>query len=160
MARALRDQTAGGVYHVSTRQNLRRTMFVDDDDRSRFLSILELVLRRYGWQMYAYCLMTTHYHLLFRTPKPNLARGMQLLNGMYAQTFNKKYAEATHVLGHRYSSTRIESEEHVFAAVAYIAFNPVRAGLCERPEGWPWSSYGAAHADEAAAARPQIAPVA
>ena len=85
-----------------------------------------------------------HYHLLLDTPDSSLATVVKRLNGPYAQTFNRKYGRVGHLFESRYKALAIESEHHYFACVSYIAWNPVRAGLCKRPADWPWGSYAAA----------------
>jgi putative transposase len=87
--------------------------------------------------------MTTHYHLLVRTPEADLARGMQDLNSCYAQQFNRRYGLEGHAFFRRYHSDMIEHEGHLLEAARYIPNNPVRAGLSQRAEDWPWSSYPA-----------------
>jgi putative transposase len=95
------------------------------------------------WVCGAYCLMTTHYHLLIRTPEADLARGMQEINSWYAQEFNRRYGLEGHVFFRRYHSVMIEREGHLLEIGRYMPSNPVRAGLCQRAEDWPWSSYPA-----------------
>jgi putative transposase len=112
-------------------------------DRRRFLAIFADALTRHGWRCPAYCVMTTHYHLLVITPKPNLARGMQLINGVYAQSFNRRHRRSGHLFKGRYESRVVESKQHGLEVCRYIALNPVRAGACRSPEQWPWSSYAA-----------------
>jgi REP element-mobilizing transposase RayT len=121
----------------------RQAIFRDDDDRASFLSVLWAVVRRHDWSCLAFCLMTTHYHLVIRTPDANLAAGMQRLNGNFAQGFNRKHGEAGHLFERRYHSVPIERDAHLLELYRYIALNPVRAGVCSRPEGWRWSSYRA-----------------
>lgn len=87
--------------------------------------------------------MTTHYHLLVRTPHGDLARGMQRLNGCYAQDFNLRHGETGHRLERRYHSVLITSEGHALELIRYVALNPVRANACAKPEDWAWSSYAA-----------------
>jgi REP element-mobilizing transposase RayT len=121
----------------------KQAIFRDDDDRGVFLSLLWAVVRRHDWSCLAFCLMNTHYHLLIRTPDADLAAGMQRLNSNFAQGFNRKYAETGHLFERRYHSVPIERDGHLLELYRYIALNPVRAGLCSRPEGWTWSSYRA-----------------
>lgn len=90
VARPLRLEVADGVYHLTARGNERRAIYRDDSDRRCFLGTLEQTIERFGWRCLSYCLMTNHYHLLVRTPEPNLARGMRDLNGVYAQSFNRR----------------------------------------------------------------------
>jgi hypothetical protein len=87
--------------------------------------------------------MTTHAHLLVWTPLDDLSRGMQLLLGIYAQTFNKEHARKGHLVGARFWSTVVERPGHALEVSRYIALNPVRAGLVERPGDWRWGSYAA-----------------
>ena len=141
MARALRKQVAGLTYHVTSRGNRREAIFRDEIDRYRFLGLLAGMVRRYEWLCHAYCLMTTHYHLLVTTPRPNLARGMQRLNGSHGSGFNSRHKLTGHVFQGRYHSVIVEREPQLLELVRYIALNPVRAGLCATPEDWPWSSY-------------------
>ena len=143
MARPLRPQVPWGLYHITTRGNRRSAIFFDDRDRRRFLSILGVVVRAHRWACHAYCLLTTHYHLFLTTPEPDIARGMQLLNGVYAQSFNRRHRCDGHVFQGRYFSVLVETETHALELCRYIALNPVRAGMCVRPESWTWSSYAA-----------------
>src|SRR4029078_6965405 len=85
----------------------------------------------------------THFHLILHTPEPTLSRGMQHLCSVYAQWFNWKYGRRGHLFGRRFGSVQILSESHLFNAHRYVALNPVRAGLCRRPEFWRWGSYRA-----------------
>jgi REP element-mobilizing transposase RayT len=98
-------------------------------------------VERHGWSCLAYCLLSTHIHVVVGTPRPNLGVGMQWLLGPYAQTFNRRHEREGHLFGGRFYSTRIRSESHLVAALAYVALNPVRAGLVGSPEEWRWSSY-------------------
>jgi putative transposase len=116
-------------------------MFVDDDDRTDFCNRLARTIRKQAWHLRAFCLMTTHYHLLLEVEENRLQSGMQWLNGTYAQQFNRRHGRSGHLNGSRYSSTPVESERHLLRCFRYIALNPVVAGLCERPQDWLWSSY-------------------
>ena len=143
VARSPRAQFPEATYHVTARAVARRALFRQDDDRSTFAMLLERLLDRRGWTCHSACLLTTHYHLLIETLEADLAAGMQWLNSAFAQTFNHRYGESGHVFEARYSSELIITESHLLATVRYIALNPVRAGLCERPDQWGWSSYAA-----------------
>ena len=140
MARPLRVQAAGAHYHVGARGNDRNAVFVTDEDRRRFLALLGTVVDRYGWRLYAYCLMDNHYHLALSTPEPNLGIGMGRLNQLYVQWFNHRHDRSGHLFQRRYWSAVLESDAHMLAVVRYIAANPVRAGVCSRARDWPWSS--------------------
>jgi putative transposase len=148
MARAHRPELAGRIFHVTARATKGRRLFVVDADRELFLRLLDKVVRRHGWQVLAWCLMGTHYHLLVQTRDANIARGMQFLNGLYGQWFNVQHGTRGHVFATRYFDVLIESDEHLLRAARYIALNPVAAGLCGRPADWKWSSYRALIGDE------------
>jgi putative transposase len=144
MPRPPRLQAAGATYHVTARATFGRTVFVENDDRRLFEQRLDDVVRRFDWACKAYCLLSTHYHLLVTTPEANLADGMRRLNGLYAQFFNERHDQHGHLFQGRYGTVVVESEGHFLASVRYIALNPVRAGLCNRPAEWRWSSYASA----------------
>jgi REP-associated tyrosine transposase len=141
MARPHRTQVAGLLYHVTATGNRHEPIYADDFDRQRFLGFLALVVRKFRWTCHAYCLMTTHYHLMITTREPNIGRGMHFLNGRYAQSFNRRHKLSGHVFQDRYHSVIVAEESHLLELVRYIALNPVRAGVCSTPENWDWSSY-------------------
>ena len=143
MARPLRIQFEGAVYHVTSRGNARQDIFLDDEDRGIFLATVEEVIERFAWICHAYCLMSNHYHLLIETPSPNLARGMQLLNGVYTQRFNRQHERFGHVLQGRYKAILVERESHLLELARYVVLNPVRAKMVRSARDWPWSSYRA-----------------
>lgn len=141
MSRPLRIQFSGAVYHVMSRGNARQTIFLDDKDYRRFLDCLQGVGERLDWQIWGYCLMTNHYHLLLETRAPNLARGMHDINGSYSQAFNRRHQRVGHVFQGRYRAVHVERDSYVTELARYIVLNPVRAGLCARAEDWQWSSH-------------------
>jgi REP-associated tyrosine transposase len=143
MPRPHRLQIAGGTYHLTSRGNRRQRIFLDDHDRRTFLGILAAVVGRRGWRCSAYCLMPNHYHLLVETPEPDISSGMQDLNSRYAAGFNWRYGLTGHLFQGRFHSILVEQEEHFLELARYLMLNPVRAGLCARPDEWRWSSYGA-----------------
>jgi len=132
-----------GLHHITCRGNNGRTLFFDDLDREGFLSMLSSVLARWLWKCHSYCLLTNHLHLLVETPDESLPNGMHRLNLGYAQSFNRRYGATGHVFEAPYYSGHVTKESHALLAVRYIALNPVEAGLCQTPEEWPWSSFGA-----------------
>jgi REP-associated tyrosine transposase len=143
MAYPKRVQMAGAVYHIATRATGPIRFFRDGVDRVRFLRYLELAGARCGWRIHAYCQLVTHFHLVVTTPEANIARGMQLLNGWYALSFNKRHGRVGHLVASRYSGRQIEDEGHFYEVCRYVPLNPVRSQLCKRPEDWRWSSYAA-----------------
>ena len=116
-------------------------MFIDDFDRTSFCRWLERAMLRYAWICHAFCLMTTHYHLLVQVEEDMLQPGMRVLNGPYAQEFNRRHGRKGHLKGGPYGATAVKTDEQLLRTVRYIARNPVRAGLCESPADWVWGSY-------------------
>jgi REP element-mobilizing transposase RayT len=143
MPRPPRVQIAAGLYHVTARGNVGAPIHLDDHDRRRFLDVLEDVVSRFRWLCHTYCLMSNHFHLLVTTPSPSIASGMQRLNGLYAQSFNRRHSRKGHLFEGRYAARIVASERHLLESCRYIVFNPVRAELCGSPADWPWSSYRA-----------------
>jgi REP-associated tyrosine transposase len=137
--RPLRSDLPDGIYHVTTRGVAGTRIFVDDDDRRIFLVRLTDVVRRFNWRWYALCLMHTHYHVVIETTRVSLSAGLKRLNGLYAQGFNERHERGGHLFGDRFWASLIETEEHFRAACWYVVCNPVRAGLCDEPEDWPWT---------------------
>jgi REP element-mobilizing transposase RayT len=143
MARPLRIEYSGAVYHITSRGNERKPVFTIDQDRTNFLNTLQHVNKRYNWICHAYCLMDNHYHLLIETPDGNLAIGMRQLNGVYTQLFNKLHGRVGHLFQGRYKSILIQKDSHLLEVCRYVVLNPVRAKIVETPEAWKWSSYRA-----------------
>ncbi|MCK4570812.1 transposase [Candidatus Bipolaricaulota bacterium] len=143
MARPLRIEFEGALYHVTSRGNAGTEIFIDDVDRMRFLETLGNTIERYGWICYAYCLMTNHYHLLIETSQPNLSRGMQHLNGVYTQWFNRQHSRFGHLVQGRFKSIVVEKESYLLELARYIVLNPVRAKMVRSARDWRWSSYRA-----------------
>jgi REP element-mobilizing transposase RayT len=141
MARPLRIEYDGAVYHITSRGNARRPIFKDDRDFLNFLDTLQQVNTRYNWICHSYCLMTNHYHLVIETPDGNLSKGMRQLNGVYTQTFNRTHNRAGHVFQGRYKAIVIQKESHLLEVCRYVVLNPVRARMVKEPIQWKWSSY-------------------
>ena len=141
MARPLRLEFAGALYHVTSRGDGQDDIFESDVDRHNFLSLLGDVCETYNWVCHAYCLMSNHYHLLIETPDANLSKGMRQLNGVYTQTFNRNHNRVGHVFQGRYKAIHIEKETYLLELARYIVLNPVRAEMVRAAKDWPWSSY-------------------
>ena len=141
MARPLRIEYPGAVYHVTSRGNARRKIYLDDDDREMFLATLAWVVERFGWICHSYCLLGNHFHLLIETPKPNLSLGMRQLNGVYTQRFNRRHKKAGHLFQGRFKAILVERDSYLLELARYIVLNPVRAKMVNRPEHYAWSSY-------------------
>ncbi|MBI2485313.1 transposase [Candidatus Uhrbacteria bacterium] len=143
MARPLRIEYPGALYHVISRGNSRLPIFLGSRDRKDFLRVLADTVSSYKWSCHAYCLLDNHYHLLVETGEANLARGMKQLNGVYSQHFNKAHGRNGHVFEGRYKAFVIEKEPYLLEVARYIVLNPVRARVVKYPQQWRWSSYGA-----------------
>ena len=143
MARPLRIEYPGAIYHLTARGNAQAPIFLNDDDRRLFLAILGEVIKKYRWLCYGYCLMGNHYHLLIETPDGNLSVGMRQLGGVYTQKFNREHDRIGHLFQGRYKSILVERESYLLELCRYIVLNPVRAGLVADPGHYAWSSYRA-----------------
>jgi putative transposase len=141
MARPLRIEFPGAIYHVTSRGNERKDVFRDDKDRAVFLDILSRCCNLFNWQCHAYCLMGNHYHLIIETIDGNLSKGMRHLNGVYTQKFNWNHNTVGHIFQGRFKAILIEKETHLLQACRYVVLNPVRAKITKKPEGWQWSSF-------------------
>jgi REP element-mobilizing transposase RayT len=143
MARKLRFEEPDGIYHVGSRGNNGEMMFRDEVDRMEWLRLFAKVAVKYRWVGWTYVLMGNHFHFLVEIPYGGLSRGMQVLNTSYSVRTNKRYGRTGHLVRNRFYSELVEDETHLMEAIRYIVLNPVRAGLCESPADWPWSSYRA-----------------
>lgn len=141
MARPLRIEYSGAIYHVTARGNTRSDIYLEDADRKAFLKLLGEVCERYNCCCHAYCLMTNHYHLLIETAEANLSQGMRQLNGVYTQTFNRRHHRVGHVFQGRYKSILVERDSYLLEAIRYVILNPVRAGMIKTAGQYRWSSY-------------------
>jgi REP-associated tyrosine transposase len=143
MARPLRIEFPGAIYHLTARGNARQNIFLDDEDRQRFLSVLERIVSRFHVALHAYCLMDNHYHLLLETPDGNLSQAMRQLNGVYTQGFNRRYGKVGHVLQGRFKAILVDRDGYLLELCRYVVLNPVRAKITRKPGTYRWSSYRA-----------------
>ena len=141
MARPLRLELAGGLYHVTSRGDGQEDIYLSDADREVWLAALGQVCKRFNWVCHAWCQMTNHYHILIETPEANLAEGMRQLNGLYTQRFNRLHGRVGHVFQGRYKAILVERDSYLLELARYVVLNPLRAGMVKRLEAWPWSSY-------------------
>ena len=143
MARTPRP-THAGIYHAGIRSPHGLAFFHDPEDYYVFVGILARALLFERVTCLAFCLMTTHYHLLLEVGEGALPRMMKRLNWHYARSVNRRLGGHGHVVGGRYFSIPVSDTDHLLVEFRYIALNPVEAGVCERPEDWRWSSYAGA----------------
>ena len=143
MARPLRIEFAGALYHVTSRGDGREAIYLQDEDRQAWLEVLAEVCERFNWVVHAYCQMGNHYHLLAETPDANLAKGMRQLNGVYTQRLNRGHTRVGHVFQGRYKAILVQREAYLLELSRYVVLNPVRARMVREAGDWPWSNYRA-----------------
>ena len=141
MARPLRLEFAGALYHVTSRGDGREDIFHTDEDRVAWLETLAEVCRRFNWVCHAYCQMTNHYHVLIETPDANLSKGMRQLNGVYTQRVNRTHGRVGHVFQGRFKAVLVDKDNYFLELSRYVVLNPLRAKMVRRLEQWQWSSY-------------------
>ena len=141
MARPLRLEFAGALYHVTSRGNERKPIYLNEVDFDGFLKILDDVCERYNWVIHSFCLMSNHYHLLVETPDANLSKGMRQLNGVYTQWFNRSHQRVGHLFQGRYKAILVDKDAYLLELNRYIVLNPIRANMVDSLSEWPWSSW-------------------
>ena len=142
MPRRLRLEYPGALHHVMARGNGRQDIVRDDRDRQHWLDTLERTTGLFRWELFAFVLMSNHFHLFLRTPEPNLSRGMQRLLSGYAIWWARRHRRPGHVFQGRFRAQVIEDESYFWTVSRYLHLNPVRADqLVDHPRDWPWSSY-------------------
>jgi len=147
MARKLRVEYPGAIYHVLNRGDRREAIFQDDSDRQLFLDTLAQACVKTGWQVHAYCLMNNHFHLVVETPGGNLVAGMKWFLGTHTIRFNRKRKLFGHLFSGRYKALIVDGNGggYLRTVCEYVHLNPARAKLL-RPEqplrAYPWSSFG------------------
>ena len=130
MPRKQRIEYPGAVYHIISRGNYRKDLFTHDKTAEAFERALFETAERCEWKLYAYVIMSNHYHLAIETPKPNLVDGMRWLQSTFATRFNRFRNERGHVFQGRYKSILIKEDRPLLGLIDYIHLNPVRAGIC------------------------------
>lgn len=143
MARPLRIELAGGLYHITSRGDRREDIYFGDVDRHAWLDVFGQVCERFNWVCHAWCQMSNHYHLVLETVEGNLSQGMRQLNGVYTQHVNRTHQRVGHVFQGRYKAILVEKEGYLLELSRYVVLNPVRAGMVADAGQWPWSSYAA-----------------
>ena len=147
MARKLRVEYAGAIYHVMNRGDRREPIFLDDRDRGTFLETLAQACQKTEWEVHAYCLMPNHFHLVVETPQGNLVAGMKWFLGTYTSRFNRRHKFFGHLFSGRYKALVVDGSGsgYLHTVCDYVHLNPVRSKLV-KPEqklrAYGWSSYG------------------
>lgn len=148
MARKLRIQYEGAIYHVMNRGDRREDIFKDDRDRELFLKTLGETCERTGWQAHAWCLMRNHFHLVVETPRANLVAGMKWFLGTYTMRFNRRHKFFGHLFSGRYKALIVDGSGNGYLRTVcdYVHLNPARAKLLKQADklgDFRWSSYPA-----------------
>jgi len=141
MARPWRIQFENATYHITTRGNNWQEIFLDDGDRVIFLKLLNRAITRFKLEVFAFTLMSNHFHLFLRTPEANLIPAMHWLNGTYTVYFNFKHKRIGHLFQGRYKSVLVLGDAHWLHLSMYVHLNPVRAGMVQNPAHYKWSSF-------------------
>ena len=146
MARQLRVEYEGAIYHVMSRGDRKEPIFEDDEDRLKFLRTLGETCERADWKVHAYCMMGNHFHMVLETAKPTLVSGMKWFLGTYTQRFNARHRMRGHLFAGRYKSLLVDGSDDYYLRVVcdYVHLNPLRAGLLRegKPlEDYVWSSF-------------------
>ena len=146
MARKLRLEYEGAIYHVMNRGDRRESIFKDDADRKCFLETLSECCGKTDWQVHAFCLMSNHFHLVVETPKANLVAGMKWFLGAYTGRFNRRHKLFGHLFSGRYKSLIVDGSGNGYLRTVcdYVHLNPVRAKMLAAGQTlrtYRWSSY-------------------
>ena len=140
MARPYRFQGENCFYHITSRGDNRKKIFINDYDCKKFLEYLAAAKEKYKFYLYAWCLMGNHYHLLIETLRPNLSKIMQYINTSYSIYYNVKRKKSGHLFQGRYKSILIDQDSYFLELTRYIHLNPVRAKMVDKPDRYRWSS--------------------
>ena len=141
MGRPWRIEYKGALYHLMSRGNDGQDIFHNDEDRNLFLGTISEMSERFEIDIFAYVLMSNHYHLLVRTNQSNLKRAMQWLGATYTRRFNNRHGKSGHLFQGRYKSILIQNDAYIMRLSCYIHRNPLRAGIVRRLIDYKWSSY-------------------
>jgi len=143
MARPLRIQLAGSLYHITGRGNERKSIFFTEKDYEKFREYIRHASLKYDFILHCYVLMRNHYHLVGETPKVNISAVMHYINSSYTTYINKKRGRSGHLFQGRYKSILVDRDSYLLELSRYVHLNPLRAGIAEKPDEYLWSSYRA-----------------
>ncbi|MBP1759751.1 MAG: transposase [Firmicutes bacterium] len=141
MARLQRKYSSTGYYHIMLRGNERKNIFLNGEDRHKFMDIVHKKHSEAELLLFAYCLMDNHVHLVLKDNKNQISLIMKGIATSYAMYFNNKYRRTGHVFQDRFRSEAVEDERYLMAVIRYVHCNPIKAKLVEHPEQYKWSSY-------------------
>ena len=141
MPRSARQESNSGIYHVILRGINRQRIFEDEEDYACFLDILNDCRTVSGFELYAYCLMSNHIHLLLRAGKESPGMIFRRIGAKFVYWYNTKYDRTGHLFQDRFRSEVVENDEYFLTVMRYIHQNPVKAGICSEPQEYPYSSF-------------------
>lgn len=141
MSRPVRIEFPGAHYHVTSKGVQDKPVYLDNEDRIAFLSVLETVVSRFGWLLHSYVLMNSHYHLIVECPKANLSKGMRQLNGVYTQHFNRRHEIEGSLFQGRFKSVLFEAKTYLLPLCRHVVLNPVRVGASSSAQTYRWSNH-------------------
>lgn len=141
MPRTQRKKSSTGIYHIVFRGINRQQIFEEDEDYERFLYLLKQYQQICSYHIYAYCLMPNHIHLLIKEGTEELGQTFRRIGASFVYWYNLKYGRTGHLFQDRYKSEVVEDDAYLLTVVRYIHRNPVKAGLCQEPEDYRYSSF-------------------
>ncbi|NPV45299.1 MAG: transposase [Firmicutes bacterium] len=141
MPRTARKRSSTGVYHIMLRGLDKRNIFLDEEDKMKFMGKIMLAKERGKFELYGYCLMDNHVHLLLKENNEDIGTSIKRITVGYVGWHNNKYGRAGHLFQNRYMSEPVETESYFLTVLRYIHQNPVKAGLVQKAEKYSWSSY-------------------
>jgi len=141
MSRLYRLQGENCLYHITSRGDNKKKIFISEYDYKKFLEYVQKAKDKFRFYLYAYALMSNHYHLQIETPEPNLSSIMHYINGSYTTYYNTKRGKCGHLFQGRYKSILVDKDSYFLELTRYIHLNPVRAKMVKSPEKYKWSSY-------------------
>jgi len=141
MPRVSRKKSQSKIYHIMLRGINQQSIFEDDGDYDKFMDILSTYKRDIGYEIYAYCLMGNHVHLLMKEGKEEISNTMKRIGTSYVHWYNWQYDRKGHLFQDRFKSEAVENDTYLLTALRYVHQNPVKAGLAKNGADYKWSSY-------------------
>lgn len=141
MPRQARTKSQTGIYHIMLRGINKQDIFQEDKDRLKFLNTLERYKQVSRYQLYGYCLMTNHIHLLLKEDVEPVSDAVKRISSCYVYWYNQKYNRTGHLFQERFKSEAVNDESYLLTVLRYIHQNPLKAGLCKELSEYKWSSY-------------------
>jgi REP element-mobilizing transposase RayT len=143
VGRELRSIDPAAIYHVISTGSDKGPIAWDGGDYDSVVRELAKAATRYQWEVFAWCVMTTHHHVVVRAPKNGLSAGFQLINGSHSRRMSRRYTRVAHLFRNRPTMIEMKSQAHLVAGIRYVVRNPIEAGMCARASQWPFCSFRA-----------------